>query len=166
MKEILQVLQHHGLAKLASYFERPVSDPSLLRSLRQRADVFEFLGHAIPCPIVPELTFDMGSRRLNSQLFMSVIDTPKCNGLMEVISRKLGYEPTPENTGAALVVERTFAYQLSKRLGKPAWRYEEFLIVIRLDEGGLVSQHRLTPSTMKSIVVPFSIALHTTPRIT
>ena len=156
MKEILHGLQQHGLSKLASYFEHPVSDASLLRSLQQRATAFELNGHAVPCSIVPELTYDMGSRRLNSQLFISVIDTKKTERLMDVISRKLSYEPTSQNTGAALVVERTFSHRLSKRLAKPAWRYEEALIVIQLGEGGLVSQHVLTSSTMKSILVSSS----------
>jgi hypothetical protein len=154
MDQVLQLLKAHGLSKLASYFERAVSDPGLLRTLQQRANAFEFNGQPMRCSIVPELTFDMGSRRLNSQLIISLIDMPQCKELQEVVSRKLGYQPTPENTGVALVIERTFAGQLSRTLGKPAWRNEEMLIVVRLDKGRLVSQHALTPSAMMSIVVP------------
>lgn len=161
MREVLKTLQDHGLAKLAAHFERPVSDPKLLRSLRLRAEAFEFNGQAMPCQLVPELTYDLGSRRVNSQLFMSIIDTPKCKELLGVISRKLGYAPTPENTGAAIIMERSFAHSVSDILGKPAWRFEEFLVVIRLDAGTLVSQHLLTPSTMKSIVVPSSAKVPT-----
>jgi hypothetical protein len=92
--------------------------------------------------------------RLNSQLFLSVLDVKKSKGFTELMSRKLGYASTPENTGACLVVQRTFAYQLSKKIGKPAWQYEDFLVVVRLDGKRLVSQHVVTPTKLRSVVAP------------
>ncbi len=153
MKKLVDALQGAGVPALAAYFERPVTG-HLYETLQRRANAFEFNGRSLPCSIMPELTYDLGARRLNNQLFLAVIDTGKSKELVGEISRRLGYKATRENTGAALVVERRFSYQLSNKLKKPAWAFDEFLLVTRLEDGGRVSPHVLTPTAMRSIIVP------------
>ncbi len=154
MKNILQNLGKHGLLEMTSYFEHPVTDSGLLGNLQRRAGAFELRGQAIPCPLVSELTFDIGSRKINNQMLVSIVDVTKSKELQELISRKLGYQPTPENTGAAMVFERAFSPHTSQKLGKPAGRQEESLTVIHKDKDGLQSVHLITPSSMGAMAVP------------
>jgi hypothetical protein len=153
MREVFQFLSKNGLPKLTEFYQHKV-DQKTFDSLRTRAEAFEFSGQSINCKLIPDLTFDLGTMRLNSQLFLSVIDVNKSKAFTALMSRKLGYAATEDNTGACLVVQRTFAYQLSKKIGKPAWQYEDFLVVVRLDGKHLVSQHVVTATKLRSVVAP------------
>jgi hypothetical protein len=76
-----------------------------------------------------------------------------------MISRKLGYLVSSENTVVAIILERILT-SFSKRVGRPVWHSEETLLISRVEGNQIVFQHVLTPEIINSIVGPI---FHTSP---
>jgi hypothetical protein len=126
------------LPNLSSYINAPIKDKGTLSSLQKRAASFEFQGMSLPSALIPGLTFDIGSLILNKQLFVSAIDLESSKELLQFASRKFGYDATPENTGAGLLIERSFEAAISRQFGKPAHSHFEAIILVRTDEDRIV----------------------------
>src|SRR5680860_325503 len=152
MPDVRESLQTIGFKNLSGYLDVPVKDPKTLQSLESRAKAFELNGTSLPCALVPDQIFDVGTRDLNRQLFVAVVDSEKSESLLHFASGKLAYTASSENTVACLIVERNFDCTVSMKLRKPCFSSEEAIIFVRIDESGGPSVHLITASGLQSFI--------------
>jgi hypothetical protein len=87
---------------------------------------------------------------------MAIVDLAKSPRLATLFAKNLEYSPTPENTVAIFVVERTFHAQISQRLGRPAIGHNDAILLAQIDEDfGIRATHIATSSCFRTTAVYF-----------
>ena len=137
MKEIIEVFQEAGLPNVASYWETRVVDREIIASLQGRAESFELGGVASPLVVFSIFVYDLGSKSLNQQLLVSLVDLAQCKEILATLKRRFPGDVSPENTAALFIVDRHFSQKdHGSRINQPAITYAEAILVLRLNRDG------------------------------
>lgn len=154
MSKIYKTFKEIGLESLATYVETAVDDPQTVATLISRAQTFEVGSVAVPCVLQPDLIFDLGSRQLNQQTYASVLDLGKSGPLVDLVSRKLGYLATPEETTALFLVTRTLDSYVSAKFDDICISYEETVFLFKVDQRKhRVQMHSLSRDGVRSVTL-------------